>query len=470
MQKKKDIDFDLASSWFYKANADLTLCSGISLGKCLQAEVYEDLRPNIHQIKKGALVSYFFEHGGKWRIRALLGLFSIFNDSSETDVLFICDNYSTSCLEITNKLARSLESLGCNVSVLLADDRIGKKINYGKRINYFSAFRIQDLKRAKNIANGILRILKRHAGENPLFLRDRSTYRSTVSKVRQASRDVIAVENIIIKKSPKAIVVTSVSSRLSKASLLVAKKKQIHSYSVPHGFPVQKYALCPIEAGLTYVWSKYTDHILRSMNDSDCNTKVVGCLNKSWLIQPVEGSGKCFYAPNPIDESLLEKGFKLYVQLLRDLKIEGVVKLHPSQISQSARYKKWIPSDLKDTIKISIEKIDDVGIGIGDVVFLFNSTVGIDAIACGAKVISFNDARHPNTINYDIDNLGVEVNMSTISEELLLEAYHRLSTVDRNSFLSARRIFLEKMYGSSESAAIKEVCSDIYTSVHGDVI
>ena len=155
---------------------------------------------------------------------------------------------------------------------------------------------------------------------------------------------------------------------------------------------------------------------------------------------------------------------------MRDLKIEGVVKLHPSQISQSARYKKWIPSDLKDTIKISIEKIDDVGIGIGDVVFLFNSTVGIDAIACGAKVISFNDARHPNTINYDIDNLGVEVNMSTISEELLLEAYHRLSTVDRNSFLSARRIFLEKMYGSSESAAIKEVCSDIYTSVHGDVI
>lgn len=467
MLNEADTDFDIASSWFRVDDIDLTSINGVSLGKCLQTEIYEELRPDVHVIRRGKLFDYLYAPGRKWKIRALLGSLNRLKDKTHVDVLFVCDNDSEPCIAITNILIHSLEALSIKVGVVVADGKLGRKVDSLNKVNYFSASRSLNLRKAYHPVKKIKENLKKRRDCNSLYRKQPATFYVALRRLGQVCRDVMAIESVIVNKTPKVIVVTSEASRLSKAALQLGKKHGIQTRSIPHGFPVQKYSLCPVEADITYVWSDYTELVLRMMDESCFLTQVVGCVNKGWDAKPAKGNGKVFFAPNPIDEDVLHQGFSHFTRLVRCLQLQGVVKIHPSQKAQRFLFEKWIPSDLSDVLKITDGKINEVGIGLSDVVFIFNSTVGIDAIACGAAVVSFYERRQPYTMRYAVENLCVEIDLNSMSDSSILDAYRHVLSFDEVSYLNARARFLNDVCGPNHELARADICADIKKIVSG---
>jgi hypothetical protein len=465
--------FRSASTWFLSGGTDITKVRGISLGKCFQKQVYESLDTSAHNphIKMWGF-GLFKNERVKWIVRAFASCFSMDRDYEKTDVLFVCDNNSKSCLDITNMVSHQLSNEGCRVGTIVVDNRISRQVNSTKKISWFIEFRLIDIIRAEQLALNIRFELKKHKSAIILRLGSKKLFSSILSQISQVVREVIALEKIVSLKKPKALVVTSMASRVSKATILIARRRGIPTFYIPHGAPVQKYAISPVESSSTFVWSDWFADILVAFGENRSQfCKVGNPLAKVSAASPkIKGPAerKIFFLPNPVDERLVVEAFRLFLTIVENSGMHGVIKLHPSMTDWAGLLSDLIPEKLSRTVEMSAVSLEEAGIGFGDISIVLNSTAGVDAVGLGSKILCFKFEGQFNPFNYTQYGVGKDVYVDRCCVSKVLDEFRQLQSYSENDFKGNRVRFLNSILGTSGQSSVEKISKKILLSINWD--
>ena len=249
------------------------------------------------------------------------------------------------------------------------------------------------------------------------------TFLSWVARqIPQLCREIIAIESLLITIKPKSILMASDAHRIGRIIVQLARQLNIKTNVMQHGAPVWEYGYIPVFADKMMVWGKESFYWFLERGVCEEQLAIVGNPRFDKAIKAYSDcyhsiSPKILLLTNPIDRNVIKKLIRTFAWATENFKGKVIIKLHPSE-TDPEWFRSQIPDPVKNNVEVSSLPMNDVGLGIGDIAVVGNSSAGIDAILMGAAVVNICIDDMPNPIPYAKYKVGIESDIEHLKQDL----------------------------------------------------
>lgn len=477
MNDRMDVKaFDTATTWYRSNCIDTLLYKGVSIGaihQIMTAEFFFEGSNTVDQSK--SIRAFVKERGWHWQIRFILGMFEKYGQSEFSskagDIVVLYDVNNDPMIGLLNAIKLHVEDNGGECAAVVADRNIAGKVTgkstiyshskyYGLIDEIMSQNDYNDLcKRFDSVfsvyVDNIQRTMDCDKKTAVLFLK------KFKNQMKQTIREIVATESLLKMLAPKVVLASTDAHRIARIVMQVANKLDIKTCVIQHGAPTWEYGYLPVYADRIMVWGADYAEWFRSRGTDSSRIAVTGNprFDKSFKNHVVsQGSNSVFVLPNPVDRELTRVLIAESIRCALECGRRVVIKLHPSE-KDIEWFKGLIPDGKESRVEVLSCALDKVGIGLGDIVCVGNSTAGIDAVIFGAKVVNVVFDEMPNPVEYQKYGVGVAVSVSQMSA-----GFETCLSMSESDLLMNRRRFIDAILNGldGESAArIEQVIKSI---------
>lgn len=278
---------------------------------------------------------------------------------------------------------------------------------------------------------------------------------------------ILAYELLIEQLKPKYILCEYDRNSQCAGLMLLAKNKNIPTYSHMHGVVNHRFGYLPIFADYIFCWGERQKQLLIDKGADPSQLIVSGATQLSNQIKVDQEKVRAklalgpkqkvvLLATNPVNDEYRNKLARIFCESIKELEeLKGVIRLHPSE--DLAFYQKFIdeyPNILFDKNEVFLF---EESFALADLVCVFNSAYGIDALIKNIPVM---------IINLDDHNLGQAEDLihqggSPVAKnknELRALVLHYFDNQDfRNELLLNQRKYVERYCLAFEKSAAKNI-------------
>jgi len=460
--------YEDSHNWFIVNGVDTTRVDSVSLGKVIQLQVFEKLfessQINSDQINiRSVLKSFNLE----WMARAFASYFDGITDDEQAEVLLIFDVNNDPMIQALNTLGVTLRADGCSVLAVVVDKAIAKKCNIERKISWFQCLLLSDLVK---VVTQLFRLHRSRFGSSKRCIKslaqiygaDKS--RKIASYFRWQSPQLLleirVLKSLLIKKKPSVVVLASDAHRVSRMFVFLCGLMQIKTVVYQHGATIWEYGYVPVYADRMLVWGESSKQWFVERGVTEDKLTKVGNLRSDdsgyevISINDFTHKKKVYFFPNPIDRAVTDDVLSMFVDICDHYKLEGVVKLHPSE--KNIQFFEERTTQTKSPISISVAPIHQAGVNPGDIAIVVNSTAGVDFCLEGGYVLNVEVDTMPNPIDYEGYGVGVKVSSSSY-----IEGFDRLLTLSAENYLVNRDVFIRSYLGVLDGRVKNRACEVI---------
>lgn len=446
--------YQLSHNWFLIDGKDFQVVDGVSIGLVLQLVTFEFFFKNANETRqrkgcKGLLKKKHLE----WQARFLYSYLTQWKvNLPQVDLVTVFGVNNSPMIESANLVAHTCSSEQLSTGGIVVDKSIHLQVASTLECYYWtSAYGIVDELHVKRIAREQLKIFTSLHGQ---YCNNLDAYKIKKSRkvkflkfirrqIPQLCREIVALSNLLTKLAPKAILLASDAHRIERIIVQVAKKQEVATYVVQHGAPIWRYGYVPVVADKMLVWGEdafnwFVKHGVPSEKLVIVGNPRFDKLAVINLEKKRVAKMKLFLLPNPIDRDLTSKMISSFISAVRFHDGPAIIKLHPSE-TDIDWFRDQIPEHLKSKIQISTLPLAEVGISMGDVAVVGNSTAGVDVVLLGGTIVNVKLPGMPNPIPYSKYKVGVDADLENIGD-----AIFRVKINDQEQRIKNRKIFLEK--------------------------
>lgn len=450
----------ISKKWFIDHGDDKSEFEGLSLGNVLQLKIFEKI---YLQSQVGAdnlsFKSLIKRLDLDWIIKIVFSLFSKDKDKKQRDYLFFYDVNNKPMIDALNVLSASLSNDGACVGAITVDRIVSMKCSVENKLTWFGYFSKKDFYNFIKLSYKYCIFIRSLRGRfDKLNITVGSAKSKAIEKYFRFQSfflilEKFAIESILISKRPKVIVVASDAHRVSRMAVILSKKYNIKTVVYQHGATIWEYGYVPVYADKIMVWGEapkkwFVDRGVSADKIFISGNILMNSHGLSVKVKRLEENRKLFFFTNPIDRDITKSVIKAIDLICVDKKITGCLKLHPSEKNIDFFQRQAIESS--SNLEVSVDTIKNLGIKLGDIAVVINSTAGIDSCLYGAIVFCVDIPGMPNPINYEGGGVGVHSTIKNLSKN-----FDRIFSFPIEKYAYNRPFFLDREIGNLDGLALQ---------------
>lgn len=471
----EDIAYQLSHNWFLVDGEDRLIVGGVSLGLVFQLLVFEYFFKQANETKhrsgiKGILKARHLEWSARFFHSYLTQKKGVLN---HVDLLTVYDVNNTPMIESANLVADTCKCQQLAVAGVVVDKSLCQQASNNIDILYLTnAYGVVDELAAMKMARKQLKNFNCFyssycikMSEYELSIKETVYFLRFIKKqIHQLCREIVALDNLLGKLTPKAILLTSDAHRIGRIVVQLAKSRGISTYVIQHGAPIWKYGYVPVVADKMLVWGGDAFDWFVSHGVPAEKLNIVGNprFDNLTLVELKKNNcqpPKVLLLPNPIDRALISRMISSFILSTRSHDGPVIIKLHPSE-TDIEWFQREIPAQLKNKIHISTRPLNELDIGLGDIAVVANSTAGVDVVLLGGAIVNVELPGMPNPIPYSKYMVGVNTNLENIGD-----AIFKAKKMSQEKWLENRTIFLENFLYRLDGMSADRAANIIVDSV-----